>query len=120
MTKRILLFSSKPNSIWVQTVSKAAQALGRLLVLSEHKDEPPPDLSDCDLIIVDSTGSFQETAALIERLRGERPKTPIVVVTMSPTWQRARQAFRVGATDYVRKSLDAEKTLADIRGIIGK
>jgi CheY-like chemotaxis protein len=120
VTKHIAIISSKPDSIWVQTVSKATHALGKLHVISDKGSEMSLVPSNCDLIILDATDLSQDIAALVGQLRGEQPQTPIVVATTSPTWQRARQAFRAGANDYIRKSLDEQKTMASLQAVLGE
>jgi DNA-binding NarL/FixJ family response regulator len=53
-------------------------------------------------------------------IRAARPEVKIVVATMSPTWKRAREAFRVGASDYVRKSMNEAENRSLLEASLGK
>jgi len=60
------------------------------------------------LIIVDAAAT-DDAAHLIRSLRSHQPEAPIIVFSASPTWERAREAFRAGAMDYVRKPIGREE-----------
>ncbi|MGA9349744.1 MAG: response regulator [Anaerolineae bacterium] len=70
-----------------------------------------------DLVIVDAS-AVGDVLSLVSRLRAQQPQTRIVVVTASPTWQRAREALRAGAADYIRKSLDGEELRSKIQAVL--
>jgi DNA-binding NarL/FixJ family response regulator len=56
----------------------------------------------------------------VARIRTQRRDARIVVVTDSPTWSRSREAFEAGATDYIRKLLDKEDILSQIKIALAK
>lgn len=80
----------------------------------------PPDVEEPDgLIIIDST-MVENVDKLVSTLRRENPKRRIVVMTASPTWQRARAAFEAGAMDYLPKTLQQDELLDTFRQILNR
>ncbi len=118
MARSILVVSNRPDSAWLQMVSDALQSLGKLQVASEQEASVRIKVQGYDLMIVDATAVSSDIATLVARLREDRPDVPIVVVTASPTWQRARRVFLAGATDYIRRSFDGERILASCQEIL--
>jgi DNA-binding NtrC family response regulator len=99
------------SAVWLQAVSDALRPLGELHIAPEG--EAAKRIEDYSLIVVDTPGMHGDVAGLVGELHKARPGVPIVVVTTSPTWQRARQIF-----DYIRKTLDQEHFLAICREIL--
>lgn len=66
-----------------------------------------------DVAIIDASG-VDELPELVARMRARQPRARIVIMTASPTWKRAREAFHAGATDYLGKSLDPEEIRTQI------
>jgi len=58
------------------------------------------------LIIIDSS-TTKNVFLLVSRIRSQKPDSRIIVTTASPTWTRAREAFRAGAIDYIKKTYSA-------------
>lgn len=112
METELLVITNRPDSAWVREVRETLGGLGDVRVASEQAALEQVTAKDYDLIIIDSTAIGGDLPTLISELHSEQPDIPIVVATMSPTWQRARQAFLAGATDYIRKSFDRERILA--------
>lgn len=90
---------------WARVLERAVLPLGQLRVLDESAAVAQLDLRVYAAIIIDA-GVVADAYALCQRVQVQRPGTRVIIVTASPTWQRARQAFQAGALDYVRKSLD--------------
>jgi len=108
MAKTILAVSNALNSSWLRALGDAQSPRGALHVKSEQEAWVLGQGPCYALILLDAAGIDGDIAGLIEHLRQERPRVPIVVATTSPTWQRARLVFRAGANDYIRKSLDRD------------
>jgi len=49
---------------------------------------------------------------VVKKLRIQFQHIPLIMATASPTWKRTRNAFLMGATDYIRKSTSREELLA--------
>jgi DNA-binding NtrC family response regulator len=105
MSKRILLVGSKPDSGWIGTLQQSLDPWGELQVAPEIDGLTSLRGQTYDLVILDAA-VIDDLNLLIQSIRRESPNVPVVVVTNSPTWQRARQLFTFGASDYVRKSFD--------------
>jgi DNA-binding response OmpR family regulator len=69
------------------------------------------------VIIVDA-GAVCDANELTAQLLAQRPGVCVVIATASPTWQRARQALRAGAADYIRKTLDERELRTKIEAVL--
>jgi DNA-binding NarL/FixJ family response regulator len=71
-----------------------------------------------DLMVVDASGLQIELAERVAWLHGRFPEVPIVVLTSSPTWRRARAVLLAGAGDYMPRSLDDDLLLSRCRSLL--
>lgn len=117
--KQIVILSNNASSPWVQQTSVVMEKLGQVSVLAdcgldmlEERDEP------YDLFLLDASGLQMELAAYVAWLHGRFPQTPIVVLTSSPTWRRARAVLQAGASDYMRRSMSDEQLLQRCRSLL--
>jgi DNA-binding NtrC family response regulator len=106
--KTILVISDETNSCWLRALRQALRLWAELYVLSEQEARTQDGDVGYALLIIDAAGISSDAGTVIEYLRAAFPRTPIVVATLSPSWERARQAFLAGAGDYIAKSLDRE------------
>ncbi len=90
---------------WARVLEHAVRPFGQLLVTDEPTAVARLAERDYAAVIIDA-GAVSDAYALTQHVRGLRPGARAIIVTASPTWQRARQAFQAGALDYVRKSMD--------------
>jgi len=111
-----LIIGEKTEAMWPSIVQRALSSLGKSTIIEEEEVETAAH-KDYDLIVIDA-GAVKEAALLVARLRALLPGARIVVATASPTWTRARDAFKSGAADYVRKSLDEAEIRANMRAVI--
>ena len=101
-----LLF--KGEGVDIQTVSNTCSAIEAI------KSE------EFDLVLLDlnysrDTTSGKEGFELIERIREDNPKLPIVVMTAWATVDIAVQAMRIGANDFITKPWDPEKLIVTLK-----
>ncbi len=118
MAAHVLLISNQPQSRWSQAVNVALQSLGTVQCVSEQEALAGWLNQQTCLAIIDATAIAGDVVDLVADLHRKQSQLPIVVATNSPTWQRARQVFLAGATDYIRSSLDTAKILAVCRDAI--
>lgn len=59
-----------------------------------------------DLVIQDIKMPQMDGIELLQKLRALEPEVPVVIITAFSTWDRAVQAMRLGAYDYIRKPFD--------------
>jgi DNA-binding NtrC family response regulator len=116
MSKRFLLVRGSPDMTWGNILSEALRTLGQLDFTSEEL-AIQEELDDYALIIIEA-GGITDVAMIVTSVHQRRPALPIVVVTSSPTWQRARRVFLAGAADYIRKSLDPDTLLRTFQEVI--
>jgi DNA-binding response OmpR family regulator len=120
MPAHILLISNQLDSAWLQSVDEVLRSVACLQVIVAQGAFVHVKSQAYDLILIDATAIGGDVADLVVQLRQELPRAPILVMTNSPTWQRTRQIFLAGATDYVRKPSDARKLLAICEDILDK
>jgi len=116
MIKKFLALGSYLDSDWLEILRNSLSPLGKLDVASSSSYKIKIEENRYDLIIVDAVDS-KEMIDLVAALHKQLPLVPIVVVTTSPTWQRARQFFLAGAVDYIRKSLNKRELLDTFQAI---
>ena len=116
MNRRFLLVGEVGTS-WARSVQRAVDSWASLDVMEEEEAQRAVAEGDYALVVIDA-GATEDAAALTSWLRALQPDLPIVVATASPTWQRARQVLKAGATDYIRKTLDAEETRSEIGAVL--
>lgn len=105
---RFLLVGDTDDDPWRQIIEEASRDLGSLDTVNEMETDCLIKQLDYDLIIIDAA-RVRNAFSLVSSIRDQRPGSRIVVATASPTWRRAREAFRVGATDYFRKSMNSKQ-----------
>ena len=118
LDKFFLVVSNKPDTPWAYTLKEALTPLGQLHFVREEEALAQIGQRAYDLIIIASGDIEGEIGDCVKSLRQTRLDIPLVVTTNSPTWRRAREVFRAGATDYVRRTLDKEKILSFYQGIL--
>jgi predicted nucleotide-binding protein len=98
-------------------LKEALALLGSLEVRTEDEARKNIVHQHYDLILVDAT-SVEEFTKLIAYIREHSPNIKTVVVTASPSWPLAREAFRAGAVDYIDKTLSPHKLLMIFTAIL--
>jgi DNA-binding NtrC family response regulator len=62
--------------------------------------------NEFDLVIQDVKMPKMDGLDLLKKIKTHSPETPVVVITAFSTWDRAVEAMRLGAYDYIRKPFD--------------
>lgn len=115
--KHAFLLIGEEQSEWSQRLEKALSPLGKLWVAPENVFENFISRRHYDIAIIDSR-YVPDVPKLISRLRLQYPDMHIVVATVSPSWMRAREALRSGATNYIRISMDEKSIREEVREIL--
>ncbi len=118
MKARFLLVSGDEGHYWYQRLQAAISSLGTVDLVDE-RDIGTALQQDYRIVIVDAT-VVKDFSMLILTIIQKSPKAYIVVVTETPTWTRAREAFSVGAIDYIRKSSSQDEILSDLKMVLTK
>lgn len=118
-SKRIAILSNNEHSPWLKHMTEVLRSLGRLNVYAEGVfAEDSGELFNMemmDMLVVDASGLQMELAERVAWLHGRFPEVPIVVLTSSPTWRRAKAVLQAGAADYMRRSMEDERLLERCR-----
>ncbi len=115
--KQIGILTNNIHSPWLKQLTGVLAVLGELTICAESMLDEEPD-EDYDLVVVDASGLQMEVAERVAWLSGRFPNVPIIVLTSSPTWRRARNVLQAGAADYMRRSFDDEQLLARCRFLL--
>ncbi len=75
--------------------------------------------ADWDILILDISMPGKNGLELVKLIKGEKPRLPILILTMHEEGQYALRALRAGASGYVTKNNDSEHLIAVIRKIVG-
>ncbi|MBN1453344.1 MAG: hypothetical protein JW963_20180 [Anaerolineales bacterium] len=98
---------------WQQVLQKATKSLGVLEVATAEEAEERVREHDYVLIIEDAV-HIEDENKLAKTLRCIKSDARIVIVTASPTWTRAREAFKSGVVDYLPRILDEERLQTEL------
>lgn len=116
---RFLLISETDKSIWCEVLKQAVTPLGTLEIVTEKEVREHEMGKHYDPILIDAI-SVGKYPRLIEYIRKRWPEARPIVVTASPRWEVARDAFRTGAADYINKSMNPGELRSALRPIIGR
>jgi len=119
MQATFLLISDRKESQWSQVLARALAPLGELQVVLEKEAVQHTLQHGYDTMIVDAA-VIDDVPFLISRLRAQQPQARIVVVSASPTWERAREALLAGAMDYIHRSTSKEELVSTFENIIAR
>ena len=115
--KQIGILSNNIQSPWLKQLIEVLAVLGELTICAESMLHEEPDEA-YDLLLVDASGLQMDLAERVAWLNGRFPNTPVIVLTSSPTWRRARDVLQAGAADYMRRSFDDVQLLARCRFLL--
>jgi DNA-binding NarL/FixJ family response regulator len=116
---RFLLIGTSAGDPWRQIIATASASLGILEIAGETDLPGMVQQQDYEVVIIDA-GGVDDISCLISSFKSQKPPPKVVVVTMSPTWKRAREVFLAGATDYIRKSMSLEEVLSTLKAVVDK
>jgi DNA-binding NtrC family response regulator len=116
---RFLLINGSGDHFWRKVLEEALAPLGALQVGSEENAIDLILAGGYDLVFIDAT-RIKSVPLLIGRMRAQVPGVRAIVITASPTWRRAREAFQAGATDYITKSLNGDVIRSAVQAALVK
>jgi DNA-binding NtrC family response regulator len=112
VSKSILLVTSEPHPASQQVLAD----LGAIQISSADEAAKTGGQASYDLVVVDDQPS---TVELVAKFHDRYPKLPIVVLNSDRSWQRARDAWRAGATNVVSKQPDDAELSQAVKQILG-
>lgn len=113
------LLISEQGDFWKQVVEGALASIGPLQTVEEKFAMDLVIENEYTAIIIDAA-HVSSFGLMTSRIRAQRPDARVIVATASPTWQRAREAFKSGATDYIYKSADETELLTSLEAALDK
>jgi DNA-binding response OmpR family regulator len=73
---------------------------------------------DCDLVLLDIMLPGLDGFEVCERLRGERPDLPILMLTARGSEEDVLRGFRCGSDDYVTKPFSVSEVVARVEALL--
>lgn len=114
-----LLISDSKEQYWSGLLKEILTPLGRLEAVGEQAVLKRMSEQDYRAVIIDA-GVIDDFAPLTSRLRTHHHNARIIIVTPSAEWEFAREAFRAGATDYLRRSVNKQELLLTLKQALAK
>ena len=102
---RIALIDGNSGKHWMQLLRSCCAECDAHLMTIQESLIPNRCFPKIDLILLDAS-SVTNIHTVIKNLLSLDSRHKIVVITSSPHWREARDAYRMGAFDYITKSLD--------------
>ena len=118
MPIHFISISDRAETAWSTLLSQVLAPLGQLEIVSEREALEAIASHQGRLIVIVDATVIADALSLVSRLAQTYPGTPIVVATASPTWQRARDAYKAGAYDYVPKWWDPDQLRAVFQHLV--
>lgn len=115
----ILLIDREPW--WPSFVEKTLSKRGYQVEVEhdEVKGLARLDRNGYDVVVVDFLAG-QEELGVLKSLLQKHSHERVIVVSATPSWEEARDAYRLGALDYLNKSFDEAKLLKVIEAVLNK
>ncbi len=107
-----LVANNQLDCSFIARIAQALDGYGTTIVTTE--DNVLDQLEKCTLIIIDSD-DVQDVPGLVEKLRSSRHSLPIFVFMLYHDLSRAREVFKMGATDCLVKGLDETEFTARLK-----
>lgn len=111
---QILLIGESQHDPWQSVLEEVSADLGCLEVTHETGTTRRIQAKVYDIIVIDAT-VVENIPDLMRIIKAQNTKAQIVVATASPVWEKAREAFRAGAADYIRKSMNKKRLFQTLK-----
>jgi DNA-binding NtrC family response regulator len=102
----MLALALRGEHLAVETASGGREALEKIAAL-------PVDLVLMDVRLPDLDG-----LSVLRQARQTRPELPVVIMSGHGTFDTVREAFKLGAVDYLEKPIEKEKLLVAVRNAL--
>ena len=99
-----LLVTNDPDDLWIQVLRQAIGGQSELNIVSSEALGGAVDLKQYDVVVLDAP-TINDISELLRQICQSDANTHVVVATNYQTWKRAREIFRLGAHDYLYKTL---------------
>lgn len=115
----IRVFVADDHAVMRRGIKQVLHEMGGIEVVGEAVDGrqvlAAPDIDRWDVLVLDLSLPKVNGPEVMRRLRARRPELPIVVLSMYPEAQYARQMLAAGAIAYLSKERPPEDLIAAVR-----
>jgi len=94
------------------------------IVISDEAGDGPEALSkafnnDYDVVLLDITMPSGSGLDVLKQLKSEKPKLPVLILTIHPEERYAVRVLRAGASGYITKNSPPDELIAAVRKVSG-
>jgi len=114
-----IICNSKSTIFWEKIFKDKRMKFKAVSITSEEQILEEKETITSELIIVDITGT-KKISHLISIIKSQQSKPNIIITNFIPTWKQAREAFYLGAVDYIRKINNHDEMVEQIITSIAK
>jgi len=101
------IFAETPDIVAIGEASSAREVLAQVRA------------GTCDVLVLDLSMPGSQGVDLLERVKRERPRLPVLVLTMYPEDQYAVRVLEAGAAGYLTKESAADELVQAVRKVHG-
>lgn len=116
----IMLIDDEPNTLKVLSAILKKRGYEVVTYTTAEEALRPGNVEGVDTIIVDYRLPGMDGISLVERLRDQRNTTPIIMLTAFGTIERAVEAMRKGAFNYLTKPVNPDELINVVREAVEK
>ncbi len=99
---------------WKRMAKEIRKAIGPVQIVQDVEVLYNKVRKKVDLFVIDDTGT-SNMVRLFKVIQMLHPGSKILVASLAPTWKPVREAFYLGAADYIRKTYDPQEMISAIR-----
>lgn len=115
--KNFLILSESRDDNWNSVIKDALCSFGNLEFALNKEAVHAVQHKNFDLIILDAS-TVKDVSSLLNDIRSQKSDMRIIVASLILDWRQAREVFKAGAADYVRKTMDKRQVLSSVRDLL--
>ncbi len=116
----VLIISDVQNeNYWKPIVDVIRRRIGTGKIVDERIILQQNICPRFDLSVVDAS-NLARIPEIVQFLHLKEPGGKIIIVSTTPTWKKAREAFQIGATDYIQKRADPNEMASELEAVLSK
>jgi DNA-binding response OmpR family regulator len=110
----VLLVTSGSGDDWSRVVTRALGSDWRLDLSQATELDEYLAAHHYRLVILDAP-SLQDAQEVVLRVMRHDAQLPVIVASASPNWRQAARVLKIGAADYIYKTLDERELQPQLR-----
>jgi DNA-binding NarL/FixJ family response regulator len=114
-TKKVLIVSDSGNRYyWSALTNEIEKKIGPVRIVLDNDISRRINNHSYDVIVVD-VSNIEDLYRLIPKIHHDQPRSRIIIVSSSPTWEQTRDVIHLGAAKLIRKNSDLDEVINELR-----